>query len=72
MVAMAPGANGSDGQNGLTSLTVQTELAVGDANCPNSGIRIDSGLDADADGTLGDSESLLPAMFVFWCKQRKQ
>ena len=52
----APGANGSDGQNGLTSLTVQTELAVGDANCPNSGIRIDSGLDADADGTLGDSE----------------
>lgn len=52
----APGADGSDGQNGLTSLTVQTELAVGDANCPNSGIRIDSGLDADADGTLGDSE----------------
>ena len=52
----APGADGSNGQNGLTSLTVQTELAVGDANCPNSGIRIDSGLDADADGTLGDSE----------------
>ncbi len=52
----APGADGADGQNGLTSLTVQTELAVGDANCPNSGIRIDSGLDADADGTLGDSE----------------
>jgi len=45
-----------DGQNGLTSLTVQTELAVGDANCPNSGVRIDSGLDADADGTLADSE----------------
>ncbi|WP_334020387.1 alkaline phosphatase [Alteromonas sp. S015] len=50
------GADGADGQNGLTSLTVQTELAVGDANCPNSGVRIDSGLDADADGTLGDSE----------------
>lgn len=52
----APGVDGTDGQNGLTSLTVQTELAVGDANCPNSGVRIDSGLDADADGTLGDSE----------------
>lgn len=50
------GVNGVDGQNGLTSLTVQTELAVGDANCPNSGVRIDSGLDADADGTLADSE----------------
>lgn len=52
----ADGVNGVDGQNGLTSLTVQTELAVGDANCPNSGVRIDSGLDADADGTLADSE----------------
>ena len=52
----APGADGTDGQNGLTSLTVQTELAVGDANCPNSGVRIDSGLDADADGSLGESE----------------
>jgi alkaline phosphatase len=52
----APGVDGTDGQNGLTSLTVQTELAVGDVNCPNSGVRIDSGLDADADGTLGDSE----------------
>ncbi|WP_419226651.1 alkaline phosphatase [Alteromonas sp. OM2203] len=52
----APGVDGVDGQNGLTSLTVQTELAVGDANCPNSGVRIDSGLDADADGTLVDSE----------------
>ncbi|APD86684.1 alkaline phosphatase [Alteromonas sp. Mex14] len=50
------GVDGVDGQNGLTSLTVQTELAVGDANCPNSGVRIDSGLDADADGTLADSE----------------
>lgn len=52
----APGADGADGQNGLTSLTVQTELAVGDTNCPNSGVRIDSGLDADADGSLGESE----------------
>ncbi len=52
----APGVDGTDGQNGLTSLTVQTELAVGDANCPNSGVRIDSGLDSDNDGNLADSE----------------
>ena len=36
------GADGTDGNNGLNSLTVQTELATGDANCPNSGVRFDS------------------------------
>ena len=50
------GQNGVDGTNGLTSLTVQTELAVGDANCPNSGLRIDSGVDSDSDGTLEEAE----------------
>lgn len=50
------GAAGQNGNNGLNSLTVQTELAMGDANCPNSGVRIDSGLDTDSDGTLADSE----------------
>ncbi|MEC7689260.1 MAG: alkaline phosphatase [Pseudomonadota bacterium] len=50
------GADGTDGSNGLNSLTVQTELATGDANCPNSGVRFDSGLDADGDGALSDSE----------------
>ncbi|GFD89688.1 hypothetical protein KUL152_19140 [Tenacibaculum sp. KUL152] len=50
------GQNGVDGTNGLTSLTVQTELAVGDANCPNSGLRIDSGVDSDSDGTLAEAE----------------
>ncbi|GBL05457.1 alkaline phosphatase [Glaciecola sp. KUL10] len=50
------GAPGQDGSNGLTSLTVQTNLPVGNANCPNSGVQIDSGLDSDADGTLAASE----------------
>ena len=50
------GQNGVDGSNGLTSLTLQTELPVGDSNCPNSGLRIDSGLDADSDGTLTEAE----------------
>jgi len=50
------GQNGVDGTNGLTSITVQTELAVGDANCPNSGLRIDSGVDSDSDGTLAEAE----------------
>ncbi|WP_420933209.1 alkaline phosphatase [Alteromonas sp. A081] len=50
------GAAGADGSNGVNSLTVQTELAVGNTNCPNSGVRIDSGLDSDSDGTLADAE----------------
>ena len=50
------GAAGVDGSNGLNSLTVQTALAVGDTNCPNSGVQFDSGLDTNADGTLGSDE----------------
>lgn len=50
------GTNGANGTDGVTSLVVQTELAVGDANCPNSGVQIDSGLDSDNDGALSDSE----------------
>ena len=50
------GAAGADGNNGLNSLTVQTDLPVGDANCPNSGVRIDSGLDSDRNGSLAEGE----------------
>ena len=55
-VAGVDGSNGADGANGSNSLTVQTQLPEGDVNCPNSGVRIDSGLDTDNDGTLSDSE----------------
>lgn len=50
------GKNGTDGSNGVNSLIVQTALPTGDANCPNSGVQIDSGIDADANGTLETTE----------------
>lgn len=50
------GNNGTDGTNGLNSLVVQTVLAIGDTNCPNSGLKIDSGLDSDASGNLETAE----------------
>ncbi|MEO9943900.1 alkaline phosphatase [Paraglaciecola sp.] len=50
------GTDGSNGADGLNSLILQTPLTVGDTNCPNSGVQIDSGLDNDADGSLSDSE----------------
>lgn len=50
------GTNGSDGSNGLNSLVIQTPLAVGNVNCPNSGVQIDTGLDADANGSLASTE----------------
>ncbi|MCO7223926.1 alkaline phosphatase [Pleionea sp. CnH1-48] len=50
------GTNGANGANGLNSLVVQTALPVGNDNCPNSGVQIDSGLDNNANGTLEADE----------------
>ena len=50
------GTNGSNGADGLTSLVMQTELPVGDDNCLNSGVRIDSGIDTNNNGVLDESE----------------
>lgn len=50
------GNNGADGTNGLNSLVAQTALAVGDNQCPNGGIQIDSGLDSDINGSLEETE----------------
>jgi alkaline phosphatase len=50
------GDNGINGNNGLTSLIVQTSLPVGNTYCPNSGLQLDSGVDANADGSLKASE----------------
>jgi len=52
----APGADGSPGADGLTSLIRQTALAEGDDNCPAGGVRVDSGIDANADGVLDEGE----------------
>ena len=50
------GSDGADGADGAAALVVQTELAAGDANCPNGGVQIDSGTDTDGNGTLDASE----------------
>ncbi|WP_339725589.1 esterase-like activity of phytase family protein [uncultured Paraglaciecola sp.] len=50
------GTNGADGSNGLNSLVSHETLAFGDTNCSFGGIKITSGLDADADDVLADSE----------------
>lgn len=50
------GKDGANGIAGLNSLVMQTELAVGDANCANGGVQIDSGLDDNANNTLDTDE----------------
>ncbi|QYK07437.1 choice-of-anchor I family protein [Shewanella mangrovisoli] len=50
------GTNGEQGDNGLNSLVKVTALAVGDANCPAGGQRIDTGLDANRNGQLEETE----------------
>lgn len=54
--AGASGADGANGQDGSVSLVRQTRLFAGNAQCFSGGTAIESGLDADADGVLADSE----------------
>lgn len=49
------GSAGVDGAEGLNSL-VATLIEPTGPNCTTGGVRVDSGLDIDADGTLGTSE----------------
>lgn len=49
------GANGTNGTDGQDALVVTATEAAG-ANCAAGGIRVDSGIDADADGTLDPGE----------------
>ncbi len=49
--------HGSDGEDGLTSLSVTTVEAAG-SNCDNGGFRIDSGLDTSRNGVLESGEVL--------------
>jgi len=49
------GSNGNDGDSGNQSLIKTTVEAAGD-NCANGGIKIESGIDSNADGTLDDEE----------------
>ncbi|MEM6773352.1 MAG: imelysin family protein [Pseudomonadota bacterium] len=50
------GANGAPGADGLTSLIAQTVLPAGDSNCPEGGTQVDSGIDANGNGTLEADE----------------
>ena len=52
----AAGPAGPAGPAGVSSLTTQTELAVGSAACPAGGVQIDSGPDTDGDGILDADE----------------
>lgn len=52
----AVGSDGARGGNGLVSLIRQTRLFTGNAQCFAGGTEIASGLDADANGTLENSE----------------
>ncbi|QDG53712.1 hypothetical protein FIV42_24090 [Persicimonas caeni] len=47
--------NGAAGQDGSSQLSATSDLAVGDANCPDGGTQIDFGLDnGDGGETAGD------------------
>ncbi|WP_199609824.1 alkaline phosphatase [Flocculibacter collagenilyticus] len=50
------GANGVDGSDGKNSIVTQTVLQQGNAHCPNSGVKVDSGLDSNANGQLDETE----------------
>lgn len=55
----ASGANGPDGitgANGSNSLINQTVIAAGNSNCFEGGLQIDSGIDADSNNVLSESE----------------
>jgi hypothetical protein len=49
------GSNGVDGTNGKTALTKTTKEAAG-ANCKYGGTKFQTGIDANNNGTLDDSE----------------
>lgn len=50
------GKDGLDGDDGLTSLIEQNTLPVGNENCLNGGVQINTGIDTNADGELAVSE----------------
>lgn len=52
----ADGVDGNNGNDGLNSLISQTSLQVGNENCRNGGVQIDSGLDTNSDGILDAGE----------------
>lgn len=50
------GEQGAQGESGLQSLIAQTAVSAGNEQCFQGGVRIDSGVDDDNDGTLAAGE----------------
>lgn len=48
--------DGDNGSDGINTLITQTQLPVGNKNCRNSGVQIDSGLDTNKNAVLDASE----------------
>ncbi len=61
----ATGPAGATGQGGLATLALSTVEAAG-ANCATGGVKLQLGLDADADGTL-DAAEVTPALTRYVC-----
>ena len=57
------GIHGNDGSDGHNSLVSIVSLAIGDANCPNGGLKINYGLDTDNDSIL-DVEEMSVARYT--------
>lgn len=58
----AMGDQGEPGQDGLSALVTQTEVSPG-SDCPQGGIRVDSGLDTNGNATL-DASEVMASSFV--------
>lgn len=50
------GTNGTNGNNGHNSLVTLTDVEAGDENCAAGGVKIDTGIDANDNGTLDAGE----------------
>jgi hypothetical protein len=50
------GPAGRDGSHGLNSLLLTSPLPSGDAHCPSGGVKVESGIDDNADGSLQSGE----------------
>jgi cysteine-rich repeat protein len=51
-----PGPQGEDGQNGMSVLVRQDKLDAATEACPNGGVELETGVDDNGDGVLGDAE----------------
>jgi N-acetylneuraminic acid mutarotase len=53
-----------DGSDGLTALVNTTDLLVGDSTCPEGGLKVESGLDANGSGELDIPDELQSTSYI--------